>query len=87
MPQGREASHQIAQKGDVLLEFMCFPITVFFFIKMICIIFTECNRFFSPSLPLCDLGFYGMITVSTTVELDTNQLWNNLDDSRAVSCR
>lgn len=64
-----------------------FSYNCFFLIKMICIIFTECNRFFSPSLPLRDLGFYGMITVSITVKLDTNQLWNNLDDSKAVSCR
>lgn len=31
VPQGREASHQITWNSDVLLEFMCFPITVFFY--------------------------------------------------------
>lgn len=28
-----------------------------------------------------------MLTVSITVALDTNHLWNNPDDSLAVSCR
>lgn len=51
---------------------------VFLFRWFIHIILIEHNRFFSPSSPSCDLRFYGMITVSITVTLDANQLWNNL---------